>query len=154
MQAFYPSTTDDCIEPRLAKSSFVLRRFLALVLLLCAVSLALPAYATRQSPELVSALKSVFPDCRLRLDGAVETKEGDLYLPVMPPQVLKKPQVKLLEVYPLQQSVKVKPQVLFFDNGVTFIRVIVSGKSRTFYRFLPLARKGERQFYLDTWPKT
>ncbi|MDQ5933751.1 MAG: YncE family protein [Cyanobacteriota bacterium erpe_2018_sw_21hr_WHONDRS-SW48-000092_B_bin.40] len=141
MQAFYPSTTNDCFEPRLAKSSFVLRRFLAVALLLVAFTQALPAYATRQSPELVLALKSIFPECRMRLDGALETKEGDLYLPVMPPQVLKKPQVKLLEVYPLQQSVKVKPQVLFFDNGVTFIRVIVSGKSRT---FLPLASLSEK----------
>lgn len=144
MQAFYPSTTNDCIEPRLAKSSFVLRSIFAVALLLCAITQALPAYATRQSPELVSALKSIFPECRLRLDGALETKEGDLYLPVMPPQVLKRPQVKLLEVYPLQQSVKVKPQALFFDNGVTFIKVIVSGKSRTFLPLASLSEKGRK----------
>lgn len=144
MQAFYPSTTKDCFEPRLAKSSFVLRRFFAVALLLVAFTQVLPAYATRQSPELVLALKSIFPECRLRLDGALETKEGDLYLPVMPPQVLKKPQVKLLEVYPLQQSAKVKPQVLFFDNGVTFIRVIVSGKNRTFLPLASLSEKGRK----------
>lgn len=149
LQAFYPSSsrTAGFFEPsfRFVKSLFVLRLALAsIILLLVCFALALPAQATRQSPELVTVLKSIFPDCRMRLDGALETKEGDLYLPVMPAQVLKKPQVKLLEVYPLQQPVKVKPQVLFFDNGVTFIRVLVSGKSRTFLPLTALSEKGRK----------
>jgi DNA-binding beta-propeller fold protein YncE len=124
--------------------SFGFRRFACIVLLLACFALALPANATRQSPELVASIKSVFPDCRMRLDGAFETKEGDLYLPLMPPQVLKKTQVKLVEVYPPQQPVKAKPQVLFFDNGVTFIRVLVSGKSRTFLPLASLSEKGRK----------
>lgn len=149
LQASYPSSsrTAGFFEPsfRFVKSLFVLKLALAsIILLLVCFALALPAQATRQSPELVTALKVIFPDCRMRLDGALETKEGDLYLPVMPAQVLKKPQVKLLEVYPLQQPVKVKPQVLFFDNGVTFIRVLVSGKSRTFLPLTALSEKGRK----------
>lgn len=144
LQAFDSSSTRNFFESRLVNFSFVLRLFASIVLLLAGFSLSLPAFATRQSPELVTALKVIFPDCRMRLDGALETKEGDLYLPVMPAQVLKKPQVKLLEVYPLQQPVKVKPQVLFFDNGVTFIRVLVSGKSRTFLPLTALSEKGRK----------
>lgn len=144
LQAFDSSTTNDFFESRLVNFSIVLRLFASIVLLLTGFALALPAYATRQSPELVAALKTIFPDCRMRLDGALETKEGDLYLPVMPPQVLRKAQVKLLEVYPLQQPVKVKPQVLFFDNGVTFMRVLVSGKYRTFLPLTALSEKARK----------
>ena len=117
-----------------------LAKLLPLVIVLC--STLLPAHATRQAAELATTLKTIFPDCRLRLDGALETKEGDLYLPLMPAQVLKKTQVKLLEVFPQQQAVKTKPQALFFDNGVTFIRVLVAGKART---FLPLASLNEKE---------
>lgn len=149
LQASTPSSsrTAGFFEPssRFVKSLFVLKLALAsIIVLLVCFALALPAQATRQSPELVASIKAAFPDCRMRLDGAFETKEGDLYLPVMPPQVLKKIQVKLVEVYPLQQPVKAKPQVLFFDNGVTFIRVLVSGKNRTFLPLASLSEKGRK----------
>lgn len=43
-----------------------------------------PAWATRLAPELKAALMAQFPEAKIRLDGAIETKEGRLYLPLQP----------------------------------------------------------------------
>ncbi len=133
LQAFNTSSKERAIR---------LLAILPLVIGLCSNSL--PAHATRQAAELTATLKAIFPDGRLRLDGALETKEGDLYLPVMPAQVVKKPQVKLVEQAPLPSTVKVKPQALLFDNGVTFLRVLVTGKVRTFLPLAALSEKGRK----------
>jgi len=95
------------------------------------ISSYLPAAATRQAAELVTTLKQIFPESRLRLDGAIETKDGELYLPLLPPQIAKKTQVKLVEGF-TASAVGGKRQFLFFDNGVSFLRVITSGKNKTF----------------------
>lgn len=43
-----------------------------------------PALATRLSTEIRAAITSAFPDSKIRLDGALETKTGQLYLPLIP----------------------------------------------------------------------
>ncbi len=102
--------------------------------LLCCVALSLTiicpaAFATRQAPELAAAVKSIFPNMRFRLDGALEAG-GELYLPILPHQALKKTKVVLQESFPAPG--KSKPEFLLFDNGVAFIKVITAGKAKTF----------------------
>jgi len=153
LQAFYPSIKNDFLGLGLVQLlSARLALLTCCLLLYISFVLVQPAYATRHSPELVAALKSLFPDCRLRLDGALETKDGDLYLPVLPAQALKKTPVKLGEVYPLPAA-KAKPQVLFFDDGVTFMRVLVTGKTRTFLPLASLTEKGRKTILAGHLPE-
>jgi DNA-binding beta-propeller fold protein YncE len=100
-----------------------------------------PVLATRQAPELATLCKSIFPECRFRLDGALEHK-SDLYLPVMP-AVAKKGKIALVESYPAGE--KTRPDCLVFDNGVTFIRVVASGKLKTFPALTGLSEKAKKQ---------
>ncbi|HEY9732749.1 MAG TPA: beta-propeller fold lactonase family protein [Drouetiella sp.] len=43
-----------------------------------------PALATRLSTEMKAAVSAAFPESKVRLDGALETKAGQLYLPLIP----------------------------------------------------------------------
>ncbi len=90
----------------------------------------LPAYATRQAAELASAVKTIFPDMRFRLDGALESG-GELYLPILPPSQTKKAKVILLESFTAQKK-SPKPEILLFDNGVAFVKVVTAGKGKSF----------------------
>ncbi len=90
----------------------------------------LPAHATRQAAELALAVKTIFPDMRFRLDGALESG-GELYLPILPPSQAKKAKVILLESFTAQKK-SPKPEILLFDNGVAFVKVIAAGKGKSF----------------------
>ena len=57
---------------------------LALSFVISVLLCTLPAQATKLPAELTAALKTIFPDCRIRLDGAIEAKDGELYLPILP----------------------------------------------------------------------
>ncbi len=107
-------------------ASFVFRTF-AMVLLWC-----LPASATRLAPELKSAVLGQFPEAKIRLDGAVETKAGQLYLPLLPLAV-KPPDknakaVQVREKFPVNAEV---PEAVFFSNGWCYLHVIKKGNLKT-----------------------
>jgi YVTN family beta-propeller protein len=93
-----------------------------------------PALATRLSAELKTAVQAHFPDARIRLDGAIETKSGQLYLPLSPPKnqaAEKTPKVplavQLKDKYPEGEP----SDALFFSNGWCFLRVIKKGAMTT-----------------------
>ncbi|MBI2810855.1 MAG: beta-propeller fold lactonase family protein [Candidatus Melainabacteria bacterium] len=60
---------------------FSLSLFLLFSLFVCCLQ---PVLATRLSAELKTAVVAEFPESKIRLDGAIETKAGQLYLPLMP----------------------------------------------------------------------
>ena len=101
-------------------------RFLCLAVYVAAISCT-AASATRLPPDLKSAILTRFPDARIRLDGAIETKKGDLYLPLVP---IKPPTAKafLMERYPVAgESV----DILTYGDGWCFLRVIKTKFGRT-----------------------
>lgn len=114
---------------------------LAMTLCLLSTVAAPRALATRQTPELAAVCKTIFPESRFRLDGALENK-GELYLPVMPATAVKKAKVALVETVPAQE--KVRPDILVFDNGVAFVRVVPSGKLKTFPSLSSLSEKTKK----------
>jgi YVTN family beta-propeller protein len=87
-----------------------------------------PALATRLPPALDTAIKSRFVDARVRLDGSIETKSGDLFLPVIVPGANFTPAtVKLEETFPTAKN----PDLLVYSNGWFFIRVRKRGNVNT-----------------------
>lgn len=102
-----------------------------------AFSCAPPANATRLTPELRAAVEKRFSGARIRLDGSVETKEGELFLPVIPgggttsgastSGATKSAVVTLEEAYPSA----LKPDALRYSNGWCFLRVLKTGNSGT-----------------------
>jgi DNA-binding beta-propeller fold protein YncE len=116
---------------------------LVLSLLICFLLCAAPAQATRLPAELLTVLKSVFPDCRIRLDGAVEAKDGELYLPILPraASTAKAKIVRLKETLPAAAGAKVKTDIYVFDNGCVYVRVIKNLNIKTFPSFAGLSDK-------------
>jgi DNA-binding beta-propeller fold protein YncE len=99
----------------------------ALALLLTVLAFFLsagPAHATRLPAELGAALKSLFPDCHIRMDGSVETKDAELYLPVVPKAASAAKIVRLKETLPAVAGENAKADVCVFDDGYIYLRVI------------------------------
>lgn len=94
-----------------------------------------PVLATRLSAELKTAVAAQFPESKIRLDGAIETKAGQLYLPLMPPapkvadKTAKPPSgpVQLRAKFPETEL----PDALFFSNGWCYLRVIKKAAVKT-----------------------
>jgi len=101
----------------------------------------LPASATRLPGELASVLKSLLPECRVRLDGAVETKDGDLYLPILPPKPSAAKLVRLKETLPTVAKPDAKVDWFVFDNGYIYARVIKKLNIKTFASLSGLPEK-------------
>jgi len=122
---------------RQAGAPFALSFLIALSTLTCHP---LPACATRLPGELSSALKSLLPECRIRLDGAIETKEGDLYLPIQPAKPSTAKLVRLKETLPLAKP-DAKVDWFVFDNGYIFARVMKKLNIKTFASLSGLPEK-------------
>ena len=84
--------------------------------------------------ELKTAVQTYFADSKIRLDGAVETKSGQLYLPLLPPKTATDKTVKpggavqLKEKFPAESDA---PDLLSFSDGWCFVRVVKKGNLRT-----------------------
>lgn len=107
---------------------------------LAAVLLALPlimilyavpkSQATKLPKDLASNLKSKFDKCTIRLDGAIQTAQGDLYLPLIPPSAKKKSETS--DAFKLKQFPEQgQADAIFFANGWCFLRVLKAGKIST-----------------------
>jgi YVTN family beta-propeller protein len=103
---------------------FVVIIYLSLLLFNCCSS----ALALKLPGELKSSLPKLFAVSRIRLDGAVETKNGELYLPTIPnPGQGKKGEGQIKAAYPNNTA----PEFLLFDNGWCFLKVIETDKQCT-----------------------
>ena len=103
-----------------------------LIALLAMFSLAavLPqqASATRVSKPLAEAIQARFPQSLIRLDASIETKLGELFVPVIVPGMNpKNGAVTLVESFPEPKT----PDVLLFSDGWCFLRVYKKGSINT-----------------------
>jgi len=86
------------------------------------------ASATRVSKPLAEAIQARFPQSRLRLDASIETKIGELFVPVIVPGMnAKNGPVSLVESFPEPKT----PDVLLFSDGWCFLRVYKKGNINT-----------------------
>lgn len=108
-----------------------LERFLSLAAcFFLGFALALPpAGATKLPSDLREALTKMFPESKIRLDGALETKAGDLYIPLMAgtAQPIKHPETPLRGVYPDSSQ----PDLLSFSNGWFYLKVLKRASKQT-----------------------
>lgn len=98
------------------------------------VNCASGSLATRLSPEVVKAAQSVAADAKVRLDGALQTKNGGLYLLLKPSEAGGKKPIKdkgsVESVFPDKASGKV-PDVILYSNGLAHVRVVNKGEATT-----------------------
>ncbi len=117
------------------------------VIALCATQCAQPGFATRLTSELKTAVQAHFPESKIRLDGAIETKTGQLYLLLIPtkvPDKASKPtSVVLQDRFPASEPA----DYLCFSNGWAYLRVIKKGAARTTVAPSALPEKSRKQLF-------
>lgn len=133
---------------------FIHFSFTALLLLFMFGFFLQPVLATRLSAELKAAVVAVFPESKIRLDGAIETKTGQLYLPLMPPtpkvatdKTAKPPPVAAIQLrakFPETES----PDALFFSNGWCYLRVIKKGTVKSTISSTALSEKLRKDLFV------
>lgn len=114
----------------LNKSEFLKVAFATYLIVLSALSVG-PASATRMSPQIAKEAKTIFgADLKFRLDGAIETKGGDLFLPILPRNYSSKdyPAGKVLG---LIQGKNKDLEAVVFESGICFLKVLKKPGFRT-----------------------
>jgi len=92
------------------------------------LSIAPPALALKLPVSMETALQEALPVDRIRLDGAVETKTGELYLPLLPSTgKSNEKKTSLKAAFPAQGA----PEFLLFDNGWCYLKVLRSRNEQT-----------------------
>lgn len=108
------------------------------------VSLMVPVHGTRLSPEFTKAAGVAVPAAKIRLDGALQTKHGELYLLLMAPDAAKKGKDKGASVDVALPNSE-KPDVIIYSNGSAHIRVLPKGEASTLALPNQLSEKHKKQ---------
>jgi YVTN family beta-propeller protein len=92
------------------------------------------SFATRLSPDVTKSAQIVEPEAKVRLDGALQTKDGGLYLLLMPSDAGGKKPVKdkaaIETVFPDKATGKAA-EVILYTNGLAHVRVVTKGEAST-----------------------
>lgn len=92
-----------------------------------AILSATPAFATKLPQEFKDYLGQQFPAVRIRMDGALETKDGRLFLPLLPANAPKVERTQVHATFPDEKN----PDCIFYTNGWCYLRVVNMGAVRT-----------------------
>jgi len=108
------------------------------------------ANATRLPPELKAQIGSHMPQVKLfRLDGALQTGAGDLFLPLLPPVGFKPTKSSVVDTaFPSEE----KPDIIIFSNGWSFMRVVKEGTHRTLRMPQTLPESARRHLVASKFP--
>jgi YVTN family beta-propeller protein len=111
--------------------SAIYYRFFVILIFLCILfNGSIPAAQALKLPkELKLSVSKILPVARIRIDGAIETKNGELYLPAVPTHARQgnREEADLKAAFPN----KTTPEFLLFDNGWCFLKVMEIAKQRT-----------------------
>ncbi len=121
---------------------------LALSLLLNCFCSQQPGHCTKLPADLSDLVLSEFPGAKIRLDGAVDTGRGELFLPLAPTAAKKHGKAQLVSSHPSPE----KPDVLVYANGWCFVRVLKRGKAKTIVVPAELPDKLRKQLLTCRFP--
>lgn len=104
-----------------------MKQFAILLIIVCGL-ISPPVMALKLPKAVQASLQQTLPVERIRLDGAIETKNGDLYLPLMPsPGKTNDKKASLKATFPVEGS----PLFLLFDNGWCYLKLLKSDQGQT-----------------------
>ena len=104
-----------------------MKKFL-LSLLVCFITAA-GAFCADIPQEIKDFINKDFPQTDFRFDGAIILPDNTMYLPLFPSKAEKVDEVKVVNVYPVGQTMKNKPEMVILNNRYTLLKVInINGK--------------------------
>ncbi len=105
-------------------------RKLLLSLILC-FAISGNAYATQVSQDIQDFVNQTFPQTNFRFDGVIVLPDNTMYLPVFPAKVEEVEKVGIKSTYPLNQSLKQKPDMVILNNRYVLLKVINTNGKKT-----------------------
>ena len=82
------------------------------------------SFASQVPQEVQDFVNQTFPETNFRFDGAVVLPDNTMYLPVFPTKEQKVDNIEIKSVYPLNTTLKQKPDMIIFNNRYTLLKVI------------------------------
>lgn len=105
-------------------------RKLLLSLILC-FAISGNAYAVQVSQDIQDFVNQTFPQTNFRFDGVIVLPDNTMYLPVFPAKVEEVEKVGIKSTYPLNQSLKQKPDMVILNNRYVLLKVINTNGKKT-----------------------
>lgn len=105
-------------------------RKLLLSLILC-FAISGNAYAAQVSQDIQDFVNQTFPQTNFRFDGVIVLPDNTMYLPVFPAKVDEVEKVGIKSTYPLNQSLKQKPDMVILNNRYVLLKVINTNGKKT-----------------------
>ena len=103
---------------------------LALILMMCVLT-SLSGFAVQVPQQVQDYVNQTFPDTNFRFDGAIILPDNTMYLPVFPSKEDKVDTVAIKSVYPLNTTLKNKPDMVILNNGYVLLKVINTNGRKT-----------------------
>jgi hypothetical protein len=104
-----------------------MKKFL-LSLILCLITSA-TAFSAEIPQEIKDFVSKDFPQTTFRFDGAIILPDNTMYLPVFPSKAEKVEAVEIANVYPANETMKNKPEMIILNNRYILLKVInINGK--------------------------
>ncbi len=99
---------------------------------------ALSSYATQLPKELKDFLVSQKKIPTVRYDGVIIYKNNDvMYIPVFPAYPNETDEIKIVKTYPLNQSMDNLPDMVLFNNNISLLKVVRTGKDTLTIKNIP-----------------
>jgi len=102
-----------------------------LLILSMFVLTSLSGFAVQVPQQVQDYVNKTFPDTNFRFDGAIILPDNTMYLPVFPSKEEKVDNIEIKSVYPLNTTLKNKPDMVIFNSGYVLLKVINTNGRKT-----------------------
>ncbi|MGN0031598.1 MAG: YncE family protein [Candidatus Gastranaerophilaceae bacterium] len=89
------------------------------------------AMAAQVPQEVQDFINKDFPNTNFRFDGAIVLPDNTMYLPVFPAKTDKLDNLSIKSVYPLNTTMKQKPDLMILNNNFVLLKVINTNGKKT-----------------------
>lgn len=110
-------------------------RKLLLTLIMC-LTLSGAANAAQVPQDVQDFVNKTFPNTNFRFDGVIVLPDNTMYLPVFPAKVEKVDTVSIKTTYPLNETLKQKPDMVILNNNYSLLKVINTNGKKTVINML------------------
>lgn len=103
-----------------------------ILVLICLFVLTCTTALGAQVPQQVQDfINKDFPETNFRFDGAILLPDKTMYLPLFPAKSENSDTLKIKSSYPLNTTMKQKPDMIIFDNNFVLLKVINTNGKKT-----------------------
>lgn len=105
-------------------------RKLLLTLIICLFTSA-ATFAAQVPQDVQDFVNKTFPETNFRFDGVIILPDNTMYLPVFPAKTEKVEEVGIKTTYPINETLKQKPDMIIFNNNYSLLKVINTNGKKT-----------------------